>query len=148
MYTSWSVVKVFYTHHTHIKAKGNKSSLCLDTLSSFPSFFPHLLLHIQWRQVQCSTLLFSLPDSHPIHHYVSWSSLTFYRRSFHSLLLSPHFSLSISRLISFSVLTSTSKPLSLRPSERNPGQFSSQRSTYHCEVNHQPFFLSLLRCVR
>ncbi len=70
-YTSWSVavVKVFYTHHSHIKAKGNMSSPCLEIFSSFSSF--------HWRQVQRSPL-FSFPDSHPIHHYVSWSSLTFY----------------------------------------------------------------------
>lgn len=67
---------LLHTHYAHIKAKGNMSNPCLEILSCFSSFF-HLLLHIHWRQVQRSPLLFSFPDSHPIHHYVSCSFLTF-----------------------------------------------------------------------
>lgn len=148
-YTSWSVavVKVFYTHHTHIKAKGNMSSPCLEILSSFSSFFPLAFAHSLETGTKIPTPLFfprftpntplcQLVFSHILHaHFILYFSVL----TFHSLF---HISYHPLRL------TSTSKPLSLRPSERNPGRFSSQCSTYHCEVNHQPFFLSLLRCVR
>jgi len=67
-----------------------------------------------------------------------------YTHLFHSLPLSPHFS----RLISscaFDIYFKAGKLVALTMESR---RFSSQRCTVHCEVNHLPCLLSLLRCVR
>lgn len=58
-----------YTLHTHIKAKGNESSLCLEILSSYSSsslFF------------SCTFIGDRYKDLHSSFQYVSWSSLIFH----------------------------------------------------------------------
>lgn len=138
-----------YTHHTHIKAKGNESSPCLEILSSSSSFFPCLL------SLETGTT-FPTPPFSPRFTPNSLLCLLMFSHIFH-LFLHTHFIFYLSVLTFHSLfhvsylpvhLTYTSRPVSLRPSDWNPGRFSSQCSTYHCEVNHLPFFHSLLRCVR
>ncbi len=100
-YTSWSVavVKVFYTHHTHIKAKGNMSSPCLEILSSFSSFYSACFCTFTGDRYKDPLSSF-LSQIHTQYTIMSAGLLSHFSCSFHSLLLSSHFSLSFSHLIS------------------------------------------------
>lgn len=138
-YTSWSVavVKVF-THTIHIKAKGNESSPCLEILSSSyffsrllsletgttfptPPFSPRFTPNSPWCQ-----LVFSHIFHHILHTYfILYLSVLTFHSLFHVSYLPVH-------------LTCTSKPVSLRPSEWNPGGFL---------LNAVPFIVRLTICL-